>query len=210
MKEILERNLKQMPVVAIIRGVKPDEVVEIGRALIRAGIRVIEVPLNSPNAFDSIRNLTEACGQDCITGAGTVLAADDVSGVKDAGGSLIVTPNTNPQVIKRAVDEGLIPFAGFATATEAFTAYAAGARHLKLFPANIYGTGYVRALRTVLPDEVRLYAVGGIGVNHATEWFSAGVDGFGVGGNLYRPGDNPEEVFRKAQSWVDEISGIER
>lgn len=203
MNERFESYVAEIPVIAIIRGVTPEEVVTVGGALIRAGIKLIEVPLNSPRAFESIKRLTDAYGNNCITGAGTVLVADDVSRIKDAGGTMIVSPNTESQVIEKAIAEDMIPIPGFATASEAFEAYKAGARHLKLFPADTYGPGHVKALRAVLPGDAKIYAVGGAAIENAAQWNSAGVNGFGIGSNIYNPGDDPDLIHEKALAWVN-------
>ncbi len=194
------------PVVAILRGVRPHEIVEIGEALYDAGIRAIETPLNSPDPFDSIARLSAALGERCLCGAGTVLTPDDVQRVADAGGKLIVTPNTDPAVIERAVALGLVVMPGFATATEAFRALQAGARSLKLFPAATYGPGHLKALKSVLPAEVPVFAVGGVGPEALGVWRAAGAAGFGVGGELYRPGDTAEAVAAKAQALMKALA----
>ncbi|QUD88298.1 2-dehydro-3-deoxy-6-phosphogalactonate aldolase [Phenylobacterium montanum] len=186
------------PIVAILRGVKPDEVVGVAQALYDAGVRVIEVPLNSPEPLESIARLSRAFGDRCLCGAGTVLTPADVDAVRAAGGKLIVTPNTDPAVIARAVETGLVVMPGFATASEAFAALAAGARSLKLFPAATYGPGHLKALKSVLPSAVPVFAVGGVGPAELAPWLAAGADGFGIGGEIYRPGDTPEAVRRKA------------
>lgn len=190
------------PVVAILRGVRPDEVIAVGEALVEAGIRLIEVPLNSPDPFKSISFLVEALGSRALCGAGTVLEPADVDRVAAIGGRLIVTPNTNPAVIARSVECGLEPMPGFATASEAFTAYAAGARRLKLFPASGFGTGYLKAIREVLPREARAWAVGGTGADNLADWVAAGAEGIGVGGALYRPGDSAAAVGQRAAALV--------
>jgi 2-dehydro-3-deoxyphosphogalactonate aldolase len=194
------------PLVAILRGVKPVEVVAIGEALIEAGFRAIEVPLNSPDPLDSIGRLARAFGDRCLIGAGTVLRVEDVDAVKAAGGALIVTPNTDAAVIARAVALGLQTAPGFATATEAFAAIAAGARVLKLFPASTYGPAHLKALKSVLPTAVPVFAVGGVGPQDMAGWIAAGAAGFGVGGELYRTGDPPEGVARKARALVSALS----
>ena len=190
------------PLIAILRGVRPDEVVAIGEALIDAGLRTIEVPLNSPDPLDSIGRLARAFGDRCLIGAGTVLRAEDVDAVKAVGGALIVTPNTDAAVIGRAVALGLQAAPGFATASEAFAAIAAGARALKLFPAATYGPAHLKALKSVLPKEVPVFAVGGVGPQDMAPWIAAGAAGFGIGGELYRPGDAPDVVGRKARALV--------
>jgi 2-dehydro-3-deoxyphosphogalactonate aldolase len=190
------------PVVAILRGVKPDEVVAIGEALVEAGIRLIEVPLNSPDPLEGIRRLVEAVGDRALCGAGTVLEPEAVDAVKAVGGVLIVTPNTNAAVIARAVSLGMEPMPGFATPTEAFIAAAAGARRLKLFPAVGYGTGYLKAIREVLPKGVATWAVGGTGAGNIGEWLEAGCEGLGVGGGIYKAGDSAEVVGERARAIV--------
>ena len=190
------------PLIAILRGVKPIEVVEIATALVEAGIRGIEVPLNSPEPFESLRRLSAAVGEKCVCGAGTVLEPSQVDQVRDAGGSLVVSPNVDVSVIERSVELGLIPVPGFATATEAFTAIKAGARHLKLFPAATYGVQHITALRAVLPPSVAIFAVGGVGPTAIGQWLRAGVAGFGIGGELYRPGQDARTVGERAGALV--------
>jgi 2-dehydro-3-deoxyphosphogalactonate aldolase len=196
------------PVVAILRGVKPDEVVAIGEALVAAGVRLIEVPLNSPDPLEGIRRLVEAVGDRALCGAGTVLTPDAVEAVADVGGRLIVTPNTNPAVITRAVTLGLEPMPGFATPTEAFAAVAAGARRLKLFPASGFGVGYLKAIREVLPAGTRTWAVGGTGAANIGDWLAAGAEGIGVGGSLYKAGDTAETVAERAKALVEAWKAI--
>lgn len=198
----LEHHLTDAPLVAILRGVTPDTVVAIGQALYDAGFRAIEVPLNSPDPLDSIARLAAHFGDDCLTGAGTVLSADAVEAVAGAGGRLIVTPNTDPAVIARAVALDLLPMPGFATATEAFAAIKAGARHLKLFPAATYGHGHIKALSAVIPPAVRLYAVGGVGADNLHIWRAAGVAGIGVGSEIFKPGFTAAEVGARAQQLI--------
>lgn len=202
MNAALDIHLAEMPLVAILRGVKPAEVVAIGDALFTAGFRAIEVPLNSPDPFDSIALLARHFGERCLIGAGTVLDADNVDRVEAAGGRLIVTPNTDEAVIARAVARDLLPMPGFATATEAFKAIGAGARHLKLFPAGSYGPGHLKALTAVIPPQVKLYAVGGVGPAEMAQWRTAGARGFGIGGELYKPGWNAAQVAERATALI--------
>jgi len=200
------------PIVAILRGVRPDEVIAVTQVIYDAGIRIIEVPLNSPDPFDSIAKLAAEFGDRCLCGAGTVLTPADVDRVHQAGGELIVTPNSNPEVIARAVALGMVAMPGFATATEGFAALAAGARHLKLFPAATYGHGHLKALKSVLPKGVPLYAVGGVGPAQMADWLAAGADGFGIGGEIYRPGDTPAKVAENAQALMSayaQATGVE-
>jgi 2-dehydro-3-deoxyphosphogalactonate aldolase len=194
----LDEALNTCPLIAILRGVRPDEVLDHAHALIGAGLRAIEVPLNSPDALVSVARLAGAVGDDCLCGAGTVLTASQVEEVAAAGGRLIVSPNTAPPVIARAIELGLTPIPGFATATEAFAAIDAGARHLKLFPARTYGPDHLRQLRAVLPAVVVVLAVGGVGPADLTTWRAAGAGGFGLGSELYRPGQTPADTAAKA------------
>ncbi|GAB7028653.1 2-dehydro-3-deoxy-6-phosphogalactonate aldolase [Streptomyces sp. NPDC021749] len=185
--------------IAILRGVRPADVVGIGRALAGAGITTIEVPLNSPDAFTSVRLLADALGERCAIGAGTVLAAEDVGRARDAGARMIVAPNCVRAVIDAAVEAGLTPYPGVATPSEAFAAIAAGARHLKLFPAEAVGISGAGAWRAVLPPDVGLVPVGGIDETNLAAWAAAGVAGAGLGSGLYRPGDTAEVVGARAR-----------
>lgn len=200
--DLLNDYLSAVPLVAILRGVKPDEVLDVSRILIGHGIRVIEVPLNSPEPFESIRRLGEALGDQCLHGAGTVLTPADVDRVADASGKLIVTPNSDVSVIRRTVERGLVPFPGFMTPTEAFAAIAAGARHIKLFPAATVGTGHLKAIKAVLPRDVGVYAVGGVGAAEMEAWRNAGAVGFGIGSEIYQPGRDLAEIDRRAAALV--------
>lgn len=191
----------ETPLVAILRGVHPDEVVAIAEALHAAGVRVVEVPLNSPEPLKSIAALGAMQGR-MVWGAGTVLEPRQVDAVADAGGTIIVTPNSNPAVIRRALAQGLTPAPGFATATEAFAALEAGARHLKLFPAASYGPEHLRALKAVLPDDAVVIPVGGVGPDQMAAWWAAGARGFGLGSDLYKPGMSAGDVGLRAEAAV--------
>lgn len=194
----LEEALAECPVVAIIRGVRPGEVLDIAGALFDAGVRGVEVPLNSPDPIDSIRRLGEVFGDRMICGAGTVLKPAQVDEVAKAGGRIIVSPNTQVDVIRRAVELGLDPAPGFGTASEAFTALEAGARHLKLFPAVSFGPNHIRQLKAVLPPEAVVWAVGGAGADNMADWWAAGARAFGLGSDLYKPGQTASETADKA------------
>ncbi len=191
-----------LPLVAILRGIRPEEVLDVAAALHEAGIGAIEVPLNSPSPLESVSRLAAKFGDRCLCGAGTVLRPADVDAVHAAGGRLIVTPNTVPAVIERAVALGLTVMPGFATATEAFAALGAGAGMLKLFPAASYGPTHLKALRDVLPAAVSVFAVGGVGAANLAPWRMAGCAGLGVGGDLYRAGHPAGEVHRRALALV--------
>ena len=196
-------KLNETPLVAILRGITPSEIPDVGEALVEAGFKVIEVPLNSPDALRSIDLLVKKYGDTICCGAGTVLSPEEVTAVADVGGRLIVSPDTNPAVIEKAVELGLASMPGFATATEAFCALRAGASVLKLFPAETYGVTHVTALKAVLPENAQLYAVGGVKPDNMVKWFDAGANGVGFGSNLYKPGMTAEETQRAAQSIVE-------
>ncbi|MFC4296330.1 2-dehydro-3-deoxy-6-phosphogalactonate aldolase [Novosphingobium tardum] len=190
------------PLVAILRGVTPTTVASVGEALVEAGIRIIEVPLNSPDPFASIARLVSAVGDRAVCGAGTVLDVAGVERVAAAGGQLIVSPNTDPAVIARAMQIGIEAMPGIVTPTDAFNAVAAGAKRLKLFPAAPLGTGYLKALRDVLPLDTRIWAVGGTDAASLREWLDAGAEGIGVGGALFRPGMAIGEIRKNSAALV--------
>jgi 2-dehydro-3-deoxyphosphogalactonate aldolase len=194
--------LNDVEIVAILRGIRPEEASAIGRTIYAAGIRCIEVPLNSPSPLQSIATLAGELPRDCRVGAGTVLDATSVDAVVAAGGTLIVTPNANESVVRRALSRQAMIMPGVATATEAFSACGWGATHLKLFPAGTYGPAHVRALKAVLPRECFLYAVGGVAADSLEAWVEAGVAGFGIGSELYRAGDPAGLVGEKARRIV--------
>jgi 2-dehydro-3-deoxyphosphogalactonate aldolase len=194
--------LGQCPLVAIIRGVTPEEAVAVGEALFAAGIRIIEVPLNSPHPFESIDRLAKALAGRALVGAGTVLDTLSVARVKDAGGRLIVAPNTNAQVIGAAVQAGMVAAPGYFTPTEAFVALDAGAQALKLFPAEGASPGVLKAQRAVLPKEVPVLVVGGVQADTMRPWLEAGANGFGLGSGLYVPGRSADEVHERASAYV--------
>lgn len=194
----LDEALAECPVVAILRGVRPDEVLAHAEALFAAGLRGVEVPLNSPEPLTSIERLVKTWGDRMVVGGGTVLDAESVEAVARAGGRIIISPNTACEVIRQAVKLQLDPAPGFATASEAFLALEAGARHLKLFPAVTYGPGHVKQLKAVLPPEAVVWAVGGVGPDSMAEWWAAGVRAFGLGGEVYRAGQSPAETAEKA------------
>jgi 2-dehydro-3-deoxyphosphogalactonate aldolase len=190
--------------VAILRGLTPQRALETGAALVAAGFRSIEVPLNSPEPFETIGLLAKAHA-DCLVGAGTVLTANDVNRVRAAGGKLIVSPNCDPQVIRHALGFGMRVMPGIATATEAFAAVHAGATELKLFPASTYGSAHLRALKSVLPKTVKVYPVGGIGSQDIAEWLASGADGFGFGGELFKPAYTLADITARAKGMFEAL-----
>ena len=194
--------LAELPLVAILRGVTPARIEAVAGALFEAGIRAIEVPLNSPEPFKSIEILARTYGDRCLTGAGTVLDPADVDRLVDVGGRLLVTPNTNPAVIARGVEKNLVVMPGFYTPSEAFAAITAGAKILKLFPAATAGTGHLKAMMVVLPPDIPVYAVGGVGAGNMKEWRWAGAAGFGMGSDLFKPDFSDEEIATRARQSV--------
>jgi len=190
------------PLVAILRGITPDEVDAVGDALVEAGFTLIEVPLNSPQPLASIERLASRLGEAAVVGAGTVLTAQQVRDVRGAGGRIIVSPNTNVEVIAATVAAGLASLPGCFTPTDAFSALAAGAHALKFFPAEVLGVAGVRAIRAVLPPHVPRLAVGGVTPDTLPKWREAGIDGFGIGSALYAPGRSAAEVRAVADAFV--------
>jgi len=193
------------PVVAILRGIKPEEAVAVATVLVDAGVRMIEVPLNSPNPFASIAAMQSALGDRALFGAGTVLDVHSVERLAETGARLMVTPNVSPEVIRRGVDLGLEVMPGFQTPTEAFTAIAAGATRLKLFPAFAQGPAYLKAVREVLPGHVSVWAVGGVDVGNVAGWLAAGAEGVATGGGVYRPGRSAYAVGQAASEMLAAI-----
>jgi 2-dehydro-3-deoxyphosphogalactonate aldolase len=193
---------RQCGIIAILRGVRLEEVTAIGDALYAAGVRIVEVPLNSPEPFRSIAALAARFEGRMIVGAGTVLDKESVDRVKSAGGQIVVSPDCNPEVIAQAIARNMVPLPGVFTPTEAFSAVRAGARHLKLFPAEAASPRTVKAWKAVLPQDVRLYAVGGVTPQNMKEWADAGCAGFGIGSNIYKPGMTADDVGSAARGFV--------
>lgn len=208
--QTFKENFAALPLVAILRGVSPDEVVAVAEELARAGWRLVEVPLNSPNPLLSIRRLADHFAGRMLVGAGTVLNAGQVGAVADAGGQLIVSPNQNAAVIRETKSRGLISLPGVHTASECFAALDAGADGLKLFPAESVLPAAVKALRAVLPVPTSVLAVGGISLNNMQEYLAAGCNGFGIGGSLYRPGASAAEVAVVAKQFAERCRSLTR
>jgi 2-dehydro-3-deoxyphosphogalactonate aldolase len=197
-------------IVAILRGLTPARAADVAALLYRAGIRIIEVPLNSPDPFTSIARLAALQLPDCLIGAGTVLGAPDVQRAHAAGGRLVVAPNCEPSVIRAALTLGMRVMPGVATATEAFQAIAAGACELKLFPAVSVGPAHLQALKSVLPAAVRVLPVGGIGAADIPAWLDAGAAGFGFGSELFRPEYSLDEIDARAQRLMRALAEARR
>ncbi len=199
--DAFETAFRALPLVAILRGVRPDEVEQIGDALVDAGFTLIEVPLNSPDPLDSIARLAGRLGDRAIVGAGTVLTPRDVAAVAAAGGRMIVSPNADTTVIAASAAAGLVSLPGIFTPTEALAALDAGATALKLFPAEGASPTVLRAMRAILPAETNVLPVGGVDTQNMALWCSAGANGFGLGSSLYRPGSEAENVRTKAEDF---------
>ena len=201
-KDILQRYLDECPLVAILRGVTADEAEAIGEAAYEGGIRMLEVPLNSPDPLHSIELLAKRFGERALVGAGTVIDAADVARIRDAGGRLIVSPDTNAQVIAATAAAGMVSCPAFFTPSEAFTALRSGATALKLFPAEGAAPAVLKAQLAILPKGVTVMIVGGIKPDNMRPWIDAGASGFGLGSGLYKPGQSPSETLDKARAYV--------
>jgi 2-dehydro-3-deoxyphosphogalactonate aldolase len=204
----LEQALQRCPLVAILRGVTPEESLQVCDVLLECGFSIIEVPLNSPRPLESIERLVRAHSASALIGAGTVLYEAEVDAVARAGGRLMVAPNANVGVIARARQHGLITLPGFATPSEAFAALDAGADGLKLFPAEAHPPAVLKAMRAVLPRNVPLLPVGSIGVHNMDAYWAAGANGFGLGSSLYKPGIALEQLRTQAQALRREINRL--
>ncbi|NVK33599.1 MAG: 2-dehydro-3-deoxy-6-phosphogalactonate aldolase [Rhodobacteraceae bacterium] len=189
-------------IIAILRGLETSEACAMTDALINAGITRIEVPLNSPTPFDSIEAMIKQAGDSAMIGAGTVLDTDAVKRLEDIGAQMVVSPDCNPEVIKATKAAGMLSFPGVFTASECFTALRSGADGLKFFPAFKLGTDGLAALKAVLPKDADTYAVGGVGPDNFADWFKAGVSGFGIGSNLFKPGRSVADVAERAREMV--------
>lgn len=205
-RQRFDEAFARFPLIAILRGVRPDEVEAIGEELVAAGFTILEVPLNSPDPLDSIARLSRALEGRAVVGAGTVLRVEDVAAVAEAGGTLIISPNANTSVIAAAADAGLVALPGVATPTEAFAALEAGAAALKLFPAEQATPAVLKAMRAVLPKDTRVLPVGGIAPDNMASWLAAGAAGFGLGSALFKPGMTATAVGEQARAFAAAIA----
>lgn len=197
----------ELPLVAILRGLRPEEAVDVASILLDEGIRIVEVPLNSPDPFVSIARL-QALNEGVVSGAGTVLTVAQVDATVAAHGTIIVSPNTDPAVIRHAIGCGAVALPGVASATEAFIALNAGAKMLKLFPAATYGPAHLQALAAVLPGDIVVVPVGGVGPAEMAQWWAAGARGFGLGSHVFRPGMTPAQVRERAATAVRALRAL--
>jgi len=205
--ELFHNYFDECPLIAIVRGITPEDAEAIGEAVLEGGIRIIEVPLNSPDPLRSIELLARRFGDSMLVGAGTVLNSVQVRQVRDAGGRIIVSPDTNVEVIAASAEAGLVSSPGYFTPSEAFAAIRAGATALKLFPAEAASPALLRAQRAVLPKDVPVLIVGGVKPDAVGQWFDAGADGFGLGSALYKSGQSPEQVGQQARAFVAAVEG---
>ena len=206
--EQFDQLFAQCPLIAILRGIKLDEAEAVGDALYDGGIRIFEVPLNSPDPLDSIKRMSARFGDRALIGAGTVLDTEQVDHVRAAGGRLIVSPSTNLAVIAATVAAGMVSCPGYFTPSEAFAALDAGAHGLKLFPAEAASPAVVKAQRAVLPKHAKLIIVGGVASDSMGPWLAAGADGFGLGSGIYKPGQTAAETLVKARAYVAALAAL--
>lgn len=191
-----------LPLTAILRGLKPEDAADVGRVLLDAGFRMIEVPLNRPGALDAIRTLVKMAPDDALVGGGTMLTIEHVEAVREAGGRLMVSPNCEPAVIAHAVKLGMVTLPGVATPTEAFRAFDAGAQGVKLFPAEMISPAVVKALRSVIQPELGMFPVGGIRPDNMAVYYEAGATGFGIGSQLFNSGSTAATVKKVAEEFM--------
>ena len=205
---VLAPYLDPLPLIAVLRGISPEEVDDVAGALVDAGFRILEVPLNSPRPYDSIRRLSQLHGARCLIGAGTVLRVEDVARVREAGGAIIVMPHADLDVVREAKRQGMACVPGVATPTEAFAALNAGADGLKMFPAEALPPAALRAWRAVLPRDALVFAVGGMKPDNLDAYWEAGASGFGTGSNLYKPGTPAGVVREVAASYAAAVRAL--
>jgi 2-dehydro-3-deoxyphosphogalactonate aldolase len=210
MPDDLARFLDPLPLIAVLRGITPEEIPAVGATLVDHGFRLIEVPLNSPRPFESIRRLANDFGDRCLIGAGTVIDVSDVAKVRDARGALIVMPHADAAVIRETKRQQMLCLPGVATVTEAFAALAAGADGLKMFPAEALSAAALKAWRAVLPKDVLVFPVGGIRPETLAPYWAAGANGFGTGSNLYSPGASTASIASAAAALAASFRALPR
>ena len=196
-------------IIAILRGITPDEALEVAAVLIDAGVTKIEVPLNSPDPISSIARMQKQFGEEALIGAGTVISVSQVAQVAATGARLIVSPNNDPSVIRATKAANMLSFPGIMTPTEVFSALASGADGLKLFPGEVIGPVGLTAMRAVIPQEVPLFAVGGVSAQNMGDWIRSGAAGFGIGSSIDKPGDSTTVIARKAREIVDAWDAVQ-
>jgi 2-dehydro-3-deoxyphosphogalactonate aldolase len=201
-RDLLNDFLGRCPLIAIIRGVTPDEAEEIGNAVYEAGIRIVEVPLNSPDPIKSIERLANRFGNEMLVGGGTVFTPASVEDIRLAGGRIVVSPHSRPEVIRATVQVGMVSCPGYFTPTEAFSALDAGATALKLFPAEAATPEVLKAQLAVIPKDIPMIVVGGVKPDNMMRWKAAGATGFGLGGGLYQAGQSAADTLAKARAYV--------
>jgi 2-dehydro-3-deoxyphosphogalactonate aldolase len=206
MHPLFQKYFGMCPLVTVVRGVTPDEVEAVAEAIYESGIRIVEVPLNSPEPLKSIEKLAKLMGDRALVGAGTVLSATQVADVKAAGGQIIVSPNTNRDVIAATVEAGLVSCPGYFTPSEGFAAIDEGAHALKLFPAEAATPAYVKAQRAVFPKDIPLLVVGSVKPELMGAWLEAGANGFGLGSGVFKPGKTVDQVRESARAYVAALS----
>jgi 2-dehydro-3-deoxyphosphogalactonate aldolase len=205
---LFNQYVNRMPVIAILRGITPEESAAVVECLFESDIYMVEVPLNSPNALDSIALLCKKFGERMLIGAGTVLSSEQVKSIADVGGRMIVSPNTNVEIIKTTQNAGLISIPGVATPTEAFAAISAGASAIKAFPAELVTPAVIKSWRAVLPKELPIFPVGSVDSKNMEAYWNAGASGFGIGGTLYKPGKTITDIRTSALAIVETINMI--
>lgn len=210
MHPLLQAYLDELPLIAILRGITYAEAADVTEVLYQAGFRIIEVPLNSPEPLRSIEHIATAFGDRMLVGAGTVLSTNEVDAVCAAGGQLIVSPNTDTEVIRASVTQGAVSLPGAATPSEVFTALKAGAHGVKAFPAEMLTPAVIKSWTSVLPADLPVLAVGGISTANVADYWQAGVNGFGLGGALYQAGKAIEEIARDAERFVTTLRDLTR
>lgn len=194
-----------VPIIAILRGIQSDEAIKICEVLVNEGIQIIEVPLNSPTPFKTIKMLVDHFGDKILLGAGTVLSVSHIRELHKTGAKLMVSPNFDSEVVESALDCDLIAAPGVYSPSEAFAAYKAGVRTIKLFPAGGLGVAYLKDLQAVLPDDLDVVVVGGVNSKNISSWLDSGAAGIGAASSIYKPGDTPEVVALKARALVAEL-----